>query len=334
MCLRCIRALRGPLQPCRELTSFRGPRRNFSVRAKRPPQIDLPHPTSTIIRRVNHQRRRASAAAAQVESFGEANGSREPIGPAYKNVQNPGRRFLGPNELFHPFTSSPVPEIRRRAAFTKQHAYCPHPDHQQTRAPVSPHDPEARKTATGSAQPPAHVDFECPDCGLPVYCTEDHWADDFEAHLEICDILRQINEDDHDLRSGRVYPEFDYPGPQIEEIMVNMTNWDTFLYTREFKAINAERSMRQVTRLLTYPLTAASVLHELSPYNIRGDGRLTYEGLKSLSGMRLAWQPADLANLDSSPVHPPPSTYRRRRGNLGPSVEKPACSTFCAWCAC
>lgn len=63
-----------------------------------------------------------------------------------------------------------------------------------------------------------------------------------------------------------------------------MMSWDTFLYTREFEAINDERSMRQATRLLTYPLTVGSVLHELSPYGIRKGGRLTVEGLKSLTG--------------------------------------------------
>jgi splicing suppressor protein 51 len=133
--------------------------------------------------------------------------------------------------------------------------------------------------------PPAHVKFECPDCGIPVSCSEEHWADDYEAHLEICDSLREINEDDHDLRSGRFFPEFEYPGDQIEEAMVNMTNWDTFLFSREFRAINDERSLRQATRLLTYPVTIGSVLHELSPYSIKKDGRLTVEGLKSLSGM-------------------------------------------------
>lgn len=283
-CLRCIRALQRSFRAGRELSSSHVHHRNFSVPAKKASQVELPRHGATISRRTNHQRRQTSAVATQVESLGSLNGLQEPSGLAYENFRKPTQRFLRPNELFHPFASSPVPEIRRRAAFTKQHAYCPHPDHQQTRAPVSPHDPEARKTTTGSLQPPAHVDFECPDCGLPVYCSEDHWADDYEAHLEICDILRQINEDDHDLRSGRLFPEFEYPGPQIDEIMVNMTNWDTFLYTREFNAINAERSMRQVTRLLTYPLTVASVLHELSPYNIRKGGRLTYEGLKSLSG--------------------------------------------------
>ena len=70
----------------------------------------------------------------------------------------------------------------------------------------------------------------------------------------------------------------------MEEALVNMTNWDTYLYTREYEAMNDERSLRQATKLLTYPVTVASILHELSPYNIRRGGRLTTEGLKSLSG--------------------------------------------------
>lgn len=203
-----------------------------------------------------------------------------PPGPNYTPPPKAeGRPLLQSNNLFHSFSNSPSPEIRRRAAYIKQHAYCPHPSHHQTRLPD---DPEARK-ATGSL-PPAHVNFECPDCGIPISCSEEHWADDYEAHLELCDTLREINEDDHDLRSGRFFPEFEYPGLQIEEALVNMTNWDTYLYSREFRAINAARSMRQATRLLTYPMTLGSILHELSPYSIKRGGRLTVEGLKSLSG--------------------------------------------------
>lgn len=202
--------------------------------------------------------------------------------PSAPNTGN--RPLLMPNNLFHPFSSSPSPEIRRRAAYMRQNAYCPHPDHHQTRLPMNSHDLEARSSSKGHL-PPAHVDFECPDCGIPVYCSEEHWADDYEAHLEICDTLREINEDDHDLRSGRFFPEFEYPGDQIEEAMVNMTNWDTFLFSREFQAINNERSLRQATRLLTYPVTIGSIIHELSPYSIKKGGRLTVEGLKSLSGM-------------------------------------------------
>ncbi|KAL4945981.1 hypothetical protein BDV06DRAFT_175253 [Aspergillus oleicola] len=201
------------------------------------------------------------------------------------------RELLKPNNLFHKFSESPSPEIRQRAAFIKHNAFCPHPSHQQTRAPVSPHDPEARKTATNASLPPAHSHHECPDCGIPIYCSEEHWMEDFEAHLEVCETLRQINEDDHDLRSGRFFPEFSYPGLQDENFVINMTNWDTFLYTREFDAINDDRSMRQVTRMLTYPMTIGSVLHELSPYSIRKDKRLTAEGLKSISALRYSLHP-------------------------------------------
>lgn len=191
-----------------------------------------------------------------------------------------GRRVLAENDLFHSYTNSPIPEIRQRAAFMRQHAYCPCPDHRPTRLPESGRAPET----TAQQLPPAHVDFECPDCGVPVYCSKEHWMADYEAHLEVCDTLRQINEDDHDLRSGRFFPEFEYAGPQLEEAMVNMTNWDTFLYTRNFQAINSDRSMRQATRILTYPVTVGSILHELSPYTLRRDSRLTPEGLKSMSG--------------------------------------------------
>ncbi|KAB5558041.1 zinc-finger of mitochondrial splicing suppressor 51-domain-containing protein [Coniochaeta sp. 2T2.1] len=170
----------------------------------------------------------------------------------------------------------------------RQHAYCPHPDHRPTRVSESASGEPA--SSTGNL-PAAHVDFECPDCGIPVYCSKEHWMADYEHHLEICDTLKQINEDDHDLRSGRVFPEFDFAGPQMEESMINMTNWDTFLYTRNFEAINNDRNQRQATRLLTYPVTIGSILHELSPYSVRPGGRLTTEGLKSFSALRYTLHP-------------------------------------------
>lgn len=226
------------------------------------------------------------------------------------------KRVLAADDLFHSYTNSPIPEIRQRAAFIKQHASCPHHHHQP-----------------GGSMAPAHVNFECPDCGIPVYCSKEHWADDYEAHLEICDTLRQINEDDHDLRSGRFFPEFDYAGPQMEEALINMTNWDTFLYTRNFNAINDDRSMRQATRLLTYPITIGSILHELSPYNIKAGGRLTPEGIKSLSGrlpssslLFRVPQPADVTTALRYTLHPP-----KTGGGMdvkGLRVEAPAVRLF------
>lgn len=182
----------------------------------------------------------------------------------HAGVNDNPRVLLKPNNLFHPMEASPVRSMRQRAEYIKKNAYCPHPEH---RASASPQ----------------HIRWTCPDCGVPTYCSKEHWEDDYENHLLICDTLKEANEDDHDLRSGRFFPEFEYPGEQLEEQLVNFTNWDTFLYTRDFRAIDDDRQMRQVTRLLTYPATIASVLHELSPYNARD--RLTHEGLRSLSGM-------------------------------------------------
>ncbi|KAH6693662.1 MSS51 protein [Plectosphaerella plurivora] len=220
----------------------------------------------------------------------------------------PQQPILKHNDLFHSYSNSPIPQIRRRAAFMKQHAYCPHPDHRPTKVPtIAPQGPEAERE-TGQLAP-AHVDFECPDCGVPVACSKEHWMDDYEAHLEVCDQLRQINEDDHDLHSGRSFPEFVMAEDQVPEAVVNMTNWDTFLYTREFEAVNDERSMRQVTKMLTYPVTIASVLHELSPYGLQKGGRVTNEGIRSLSALRYSLHPPRMGKgndiKDLRPEAPP-----------------------------
>ncbi|EFX00658.1 mRNA processing protein [Grosmannia clavigera kw1407] len=243
---------------------------------------------------VTAQRRKSSTATTTTTTAAKTKGRTE--------------RVLAADDLFHAYSSSPIADMRRRAAFIKMHAHCPHPHHKhgvmgETTAaePDSAAAPQLKALSRleGGELAPAHVDFECPDCGVPVYCSEAHWMDDYEAHLQICDTLRQINEDDHDLRSGRDFAEFDYPGEQMAEALVNMTSWDTFLYTRGFSAVNDDRSMRQVTRLLTYPVTVASVLHELSPYNIRRGGRLTAEGLKSLSALRYTLHPPLAGESDS-----------------------------------
>ncbi|KAF8446596.1 zinc-finger of mitochondrial splicing suppressor 51-domain-containing protein [Terfezia claveryi] len=186
----------------------------------------------------------------------------------YPLLQEP-RVLLKPGNLFHPMDESPSPSMREKAAYIKANAYCPHPAHAHTH--------------------PSHLSFTCPDCGVPTYCSKEHLYEDYENHLLICDTLREVNEDEHDLRSGRFFPEFDYPGVQLHEALINYTNWDTYLYTRGFEAVNEERSLRQLTKLLTYPTTIASVLHELSPYNLRNG--LTNEGLKSLAALRYTLHP-------------------------------------------
>ncbi|ETN45914.1 uncharacterized protein HMPREF1541_00095 [Cyphellophora europaea CBS 101466] len=289
-CVRCVRTLNGG-QLARHGTkaaqAATGARKLSSkTKPAQPSRSILSRIENDAFRERNRQASTAAAPAAQQED----NFERHVQYPEYGHYRP--RTLLSQDNLFHPFSRSPIPEMRERDLFTKQHAYCPHPAHHRTRIPASPNDPESRKQKDEvGAEPPAHVSFECPDCGIATYCCEEHWADDYEAHMEICETLRQINEDDHDLRSGRYFAEFEYPGPQLEEILVNMTNWDTLLYTRQFEAINADRAMRQATRLLTYPMTLGSILHELSPYNIRTGGRLTTEGLKSLSALRYTLHP-------------------------------------------
>ncbi|KAK4044025.1 zinc-finger of mitochondrial splicing suppressor 51-domain-containing protein [Parachaetomium inaequale] len=260
MCTRCSVSLRRPsLVSNRFLQASRQPQQRRSLSGKSP--------------RTTQAESLAASAARASQNSNSVSKRFSSSSPSLRSEPQT-KRVLAADDLFHSFTNSPIPEIRQRANFIKQHAGCPHPHHQP-----------------GGAMAPAHVNFECPDCGIPVYCSQEHWADDYEAHLEICDTLRQINEDDHDLRSGRFFPEFTYAESQLEEALVNMTNWDTFLYTREFNAINDDRGMRQATRLLTYPVTIGSILHELSPYNIKAGGRITPEGIKSFSALRYTLHP-------------------------------------------
>ena len=305
-CLRCLGRLPTGQLPVvsKDIASKQ---RHFAT-CSRPRLTELP-------RRYVRARRQSSSAApvGEIPKY-EPPVTRSP--PGLSNSSPPpvsGNVLLQPNNLFHLFSESPSPDIRRRAAFMKTHAYCPHFDHHRTRMPLSPQDLETRKIPEKTTHRPAFVRFECPDCGIPTYCSEEHWADDYESHIELCDTLRQVNEDDHDLRSGRFFPEFEYPGPQMEEIMVNMTNWDTYLYSREYRAINEERSLRQATRLLTYPVTIGSILSELSPYDIRKNGRITQEGLRSLSGTisLIFLFEQSLTQLLSPPILSSSSTHRR-----------------------
>ena len=125
------------------------------------------------------------------------------------------------------------------------------------------------------------VNFECPDCGWPTHYSEKEWREDTE-HARYVPRLREANEDEHDLRSGRPMSEFQLPRSQPHEAAVNLSGWDQYFYTRNFPSIEAERSKRHVSKLLTFPMTIVGALHEFSPYT-RRNARLTHEGLRSLA---------------------------------------------------
>ncbi|KAI9315917.1 zinc-finger of mitochondrial splicing suppressor 51-domain-containing protein, partial [Dichotomocladium elegans] len=189
---------------------------------------------------------------------------------ADKNQDN-AKVVLTPDNLFHPLSQSPIPELRDRAAIINKYGVCPvcdtHESHEHKKAPV----------------------YECPDCGYPTHCSEEHYHQGLEAHKAVCPILREQNEDDHDLRSGRPMKEFEFPSAQGFDETVNMANWDVFFYTRTFPSMDSDRSMRHVSKLLTYPITVASVLHQSCPYKLGKE--ITPEGMRSISALRTVLYP-------------------------------------------
>ena len=156
---------------------------------------------------------------------------------------------------------SPIPEIRKRAEFIKSHALCP-----VTNKPIR---------------------FTCPKSGVPTHHDEAAWKSDKKYWEE--QKWRQLKESnmyDVDLRSGRDFPELDFPGPTMDDQMVNLLNWDTYFYTRNYTSMDSEFQLAVATKMLTYPLTMAAVLDQYSPYNLKPRGPLTLEGLKSAAALR------------------------------------------------
>ena len=105
-------------------------------------------------------------------------------------------RIISQDNLFHPFSKSPFSAIKERGEAIKKLAPCPvcqsQTDHDESPIPKA-------------------VKFECPGCGWPTHCSEEHWIADSD-HKKYCSRLREVNEDDHDLRSGRRVWEFEFPG--------------------------------------------------------------------------------------------------------------------------
>ncbi|PKI84718.1 translational activator for mitochondrial COX1 [Malassezia vespertilionis] len=192
----------------------------------------------------------------------------------------PKAPVLAPDNLFHKLSESPIPALRARGERIRTLAPCP-----------------VSMAKYGERRP---VHFECPDCGWPTHCSEEMWAQDTE-HARYVPRLREANEDEHDLRSGRVMTEFALPRDQPHEEVVNFSGWDQLFYTRNFPSINTERSKRHVSKLLTFPMTIASALHENSPYTRRST-RLTHEGLRSVTPLRQTLQPELGARPSLDPV--------------------------------
>lgn len=99
--------------------------------------------------------------------------------------------ILAQDDLFHPLSKSPIPAMRARGERVRSLAPCP-----------------VSLARDGVRRP---VQFECPDCGWPTHYSEKEWREDAE-HSKYVARLREANEDEHDLRSGRKMTEFQLPG--------------------------------------------------------------------------------------------------------------------------
>ncbi|PFH50077.1 hypothetical protein AMATHDRAFT_4323 [Amanita thiersii Skay4041] len=191
--------------------------------------------------------------------------------PADRKPQETGPQLTQDN-LFHPFSKSPFPPVRARGEAVKTLAPCP--------VCAASHNHVHAHTQSQ----PKLVRFECPHCGWPSHCSEEHWKEDTE-HEKYCRRLREANEDEHDLRSGRRLREFELPGTQGYEEAISFANWDVFWYTRGFPSMDTERSRRHASKLLTYPITIGGALHQHSGLTTSNQ-RLTPEGSRSLAALR------------------------------------------------
>ncbi|KAH9484147.1 Protein MSS51, mitochondrial [Psilocybe cubensis] len=226
---------------------------------------------------------------------------------------------LSEDNLFHPFSKSPFPAVRARGEAIKQLAPCP--------VCASSH---GHIHAHTKAQPKA-VKHECPDCGWPTHCSEEHWAED-EEHRKYCSRLREANEDEHDLRSGRRMREFEMPGPQGYEETVSLANWDVFWYTRNFPSMDTERSRRHASKLLTYPITIGGALHQHSGLTLSNQ-RVTPEGSRSLAALRSTLHvPPGAPETDEAAVGKPQVRIfilgARAESSLPPHVWEQLCMLF------
>lgn len=181
------------------------------------------------------------------------------------------------NTKFYKWDESPYDDIRTRAAFIRTKALCP-----VTKKPVN---------------------FVCPYSGIPTHHSKEAWEQDDEYHSKKkYELLKKVNLYEHDLRSGRQFDEFVFPGEQEHEFAINMSTWDTFFYTRDFNPMNTEFNLAAASKVLTYPITMASVMTHFSPYKLQPHGPITLEGLRSLSALRYTLFPPYKQTRDTSAV--------------------------------
>ncbi|ELU44834.1 Mss51p [Rhizoctonia solani AG-1 IA] len=162
--------------------------------------------------------------------------------------------ILTQDNLFHPLSESPIKTLQLRAKAVKELAPCP----------VCLEHHEQRR----------QVNYDCPDCGWPTHCSEFHWKQDTD-HTQYCTRLREVNEDEHDIRSGRKMTEFELP-VQVNNHTKKLYHLPTGMYSGTHAAstrlirtgredIQASTSTDTFISLLIFNLALRYSLHAESP---------------------------------------------------------------------
>jgi mitochondrial splicing suppressor protein 51 len=176
-------------------------------------------------------------------------------------------KFYPPRPLFVPLSQSPHPQLRQMSNDIKQYSSDPVQLDIGDRLPSSEWDQPSdipggtlrHEAAPKSRSRPV---YECENCGWPSHSDRNNWEMDKERHAQVCQLLRQWTEDEHDLRSGRPLWELNFPGRQPSSSVLNFTDWNYLFVTRKFSnaVLKSPIVQRNLSRLLTYPYTIASLL--------------------------------------------------------------------------
>lgn len=115
------------------------------------------------------------------------------------------KRILESDDLFHQFNESPIKIVAELSTIIEESGVCPTCVKDEDIYLFQAKSLEERQRMTKCPQ------YYCLHCGLPTHCSKEHYDMDIENHLLLCPTLKQYNEDLHDLKSNRKFPEFNFP---------------------------------------------------------------------------------------------------------------------------
>ncbi|CAK9437599.1 uncharacterized protein LODBEIA_P19770 [Lodderomyces beijingensis] len=199
----------------------------------------------------------------------------QPTGQSDDDEEMLVKQFRGPSRSFSLFWKMLAMEGPTKPADQKIFSWddSPHED-LRTRAAVI----RAKALCPVTSKP---VAFVCPYSGIPTHASQEAWRQDTSYHSrKKYEDLKQANFFEHQLRAKNF--EVVFPAEQEKEFVVNLSNWDTYFYTRDYPPMD-DFMTGVYSKLLSYPLTIGSIMHQFSAYTNKV---ITLEGAKSLAALR------------------------------------------------